>query len=108
MSPPPSHGPPDPMIFEPLVVNRDNIAQRTRCILCPRGSVLLAWLRLATCSSASFGQPQLIVRKIQSVIEATSPLERVPGAAQSNRKCERLWTPPIFPSIHEQSTPPFK
>src|SRR5215471_3189925 len=41
--------------FDPLVINRDDIAQRTRCILCHGGSLLLAWLRLATSSSARFG-----------------------------------------------------
>src|SRR5215471_19319897 len=41
--------------FDPLVINRDDIAQRTRCILCHGGSLSLSWLRLATSSSARFG-----------------------------------------------------
>jgi hypothetical protein len=41
--------------LDPLVVNRDDIAQRTRCILVHGGSLLLSWLRLATSSSARFG-----------------------------------------------------
>jgi hypothetical protein len=39
----------------PLVVNRDDIVQRTRCIVCHGGSLLLTWLRLATSSSTRFG-----------------------------------------------------
>src|SRR5262249_40863968 len=41
--------------LDPLVVNRDDIVQRTRCIVCHGGSFLLTWLRLATSSSARFG-----------------------------------------------------
>src|SRR5262249_31588056 len=41
--------------LDPLVVNRDDIVQRTWCIVCHGGSLLLAWLRLATSSSARFG-----------------------------------------------------
>src|SRR5215813_6323487 len=43
------------MALDPLVVNRDDIVQRTRCIVWHGGSLLLAWLRLATSSSARFG-----------------------------------------------------
>jgi hypothetical protein len=43
------------MTLDPLVVDRDDIAQRTRCILCHGGSLLLIWLRFATSSSARFG-----------------------------------------------------
>src|SRR5690242_13188124 len=43
------------VILDPLVVNRNDIAQRTRCILGHGGSFLLTWLRLATSSSARFG-----------------------------------------------------
>src|SRR5215831_3822584 len=52
------HGTPhDPVevALDPLVVNRDDIVQRTRCIVRHGGSLLLAWLRLATSSSARFG-----------------------------------------------------
>src|SRR6266480_6369443 len=41
--------------LDPLVVDRDDIVQRTRCIVWHGGSLLLAWLRLATSSSARFG-----------------------------------------------------
>src|SRR5262245_36611278 len=43
------------VVLDPLVVDRDDIAQRTRCILCHGGSFLLSWLCLATSSSARFG-----------------------------------------------------
>ena len=58
--------------LDPLVVNRDDIVQRTRCSLGHGGSFSLTWLRLATSSSARFGaaQPYLIVRKILYVIMA--------------------------------------
>src|SRR4029453_3295071 len=39
----------------PIVVNRNDIAQGTRCILGHGGYFLLSWLRLATSSSARFG-----------------------------------------------------
>jgi hypothetical protein len=39
----------------PLIINRDDIAKRTRSILSHGGSLLLAWLRFATSSSARFG-----------------------------------------------------
>src|SRR5262249_14662427 len=56
--------------FDPLVINRDDIAQRTRCILCHGGSLSLSWLRLATSSSSQIRgrQPYSIVRKIHYVI----------------------------------------
>src|SRR5215475_8667140 len=42
--------------LDPLVVNRDDIVQRTRCSLGHGGSSSLTWLRLATSSSsARFG-----------------------------------------------------
>lgn len=41
--------------FDPLVIDRDDIAQRTRCTLRHGGSLLLHWLRFATSSSARFG-----------------------------------------------------
>src|SRR5438046_2829276 len=41
--------------LDPLVVNLDGVLQRTRCIVWHGGSLLLAWLRLATSSSARFG-----------------------------------------------------
>src|SRR5262249_61990791 len=41
--------------LDPLVVNRDDIVQQTRCSLGHGGSFLLTWLRLATSSSARFG-----------------------------------------------------
>jgi hypothetical protein len=52
------------------IVNRDDIAQSTRCILGHGGLLLLTWLRLATSSSARFGgrQPYPIVRNIPYVI----------------------------------------
>src|SRR5262249_48670170 len=43
------------VILDPLIVNCDDIAQRTRCSLSHGGSFLLSWLRLATSSSARFG-----------------------------------------------------
>src|SRR5271169_4106168 len=56
--------------LDPLIVNRDDIAQSTRCILGHGGFLLLTWLRLATSSSARFGgrQPYPIVRNIPYVI----------------------------------------
>ena len=52
--------------LDPLIVNRDDMAQWTRCSLGHGGSFLLSWLRLATSSSARFGaaSPYLFVRKI--------------------------------------------
>jgi hypothetical protein len=46
------------------------IVQRTRCIVSHAGSILLAWLRLATSKSARFGaaSPYSIVRNILYVI----------------------------------------
>src|SRR5215467_3515149 len=41
--------------LDPLVVNRDDIVQRTRCSLGHEGSFSPTWLRLATSSSARFG-----------------------------------------------------
>jgi CBS-domain-containing membrane protein len=43
------------MALDPLIINRDDIAKRTRCSLSHGGSFLLSWLRLATTSSARFG-----------------------------------------------------
>src|SRR6516164_8186805 len=43
------------MALDPLIINRDDCPKRTRCSLCHGGSLLLAWLRLATSSSARFG-----------------------------------------------------
>src|SRR5437868_14871004 len=40
--------------FDPLAINRDDIAQWTRCILYHGCSLSLSWLRLATSSSARF------------------------------------------------------
>jgi hypothetical protein len=56
--------------FDPLIVNRDDIAQSTRCIVGHGGFLLLTWLGLATSSSASFGgrQPYSIVRNTPYVI----------------------------------------
>src|SRR5262245_29062466 len=65
--------------FDPLVINRDDIAQRTRCILCHGGSLSLSWLRLATSSSARFGAAsptQLCERFTTS--SPTGPLQRPP------------------------------
>src|SRR5215469_1581251 len=50
----PSHDPVE-VALDPLVVNRDDIVQRTRCSLGHGGSFSLTWLRLATSSSARFG-----------------------------------------------------
>src|ERR1700746_1771963 len=47
------------MAFDPLIINRDDIAQWTRCSLCHGGSFLLSWLRFATSSSARFGAAAL-------------------------------------------------
>ena len=61
------------VVPDPLIVNRDDIVQRTQCTRSWRLLLLLAWLRLATSSSARFGgrrQPYLIVRKILYVIAA--------------------------------------
>jgi hypothetical protein len=56
--------------LDPLIVNRDDITQSTRCIVGHGGFLLLTWLRLATSSSARFGgrQPYPIVRNIPYVI----------------------------------------
>jgi hypothetical protein len=56
--------------LDPLIVNSDDIAQSTRCILGHDGFLQLTWLRLATSSSARFGgrQPYSIVRNIPYVI----------------------------------------
>jgi hypothetical protein len=54
------------VILDPLVVDRDDIVQRTRCSLIHGVSLLrLLWLRLATSSSARFGAASqyLFVRK---------------------------------------------
>src|SRR5262245_7827798 len=53
------------VVLDPLVVNRNDIVQRSRCNLGHGGSFSLPWLRLATSSSARFGgrQPYLNVRK---------------------------------------------
>src|SRR5580704_2908954 len=40
-----------------IAVNRDDIAQSTRCIVGHGGFLLLTWLRLASSSSAKFGSP---------------------------------------------------
>ena len=53
-----SHDPVE-VVLDPLVVNRDDIVQRTRCNVGPGGSFSLTWLRLATSSSARFGPPAL-------------------------------------------------
>src|SRR5215471_3792630 len=74
--------------FDPLVINRDDIAQRTRCILCHGGSLLLAWLRLATSSSARFGAAsptQLCERfRTSSIVERP---RKLPIAAALTRPC---------------------
>src|SRR5262249_44190217 len=54
--------------FDPLVINRDDIAQWTRCTLYHGGSLSLFWVALVTASSARF------------------------GAASPNSKCERFTT----------------
>jgi hypothetical protein len=57
------------VVLNPLIVNRDDIAQRTRCSLSHGGSLLAVWLRLATSSSARFGAASpTYVRKILYVI----------------------------------------
>src|SRR5262249_30101159 len=50
----PSHDPVE-VALDPLVVNRDDIVQRTRCSLGHGGSFSPTWLRFATSSSATFG-----------------------------------------------------
>src|SRR5262245_2774576 len=50
----PSHHPIE-VVLDPLIVNRDDVVQRTRCNLGHGGSFSLTWLRLATSSSARFG-----------------------------------------------------
>src|SRR6266511_762621 len=57
-----------------LVVNRDDIAKRTGCSLCHGGSFLLAWLRLATTSSARFGAAALTKCAKQTVRHRKSHL----------------------------------
>jgi hypothetical protein len=51
--------PDDPVevVPDPRIVNRDDIVQRTQCIVCQswRLLLLLAWLRLTTSKSARFG-----------------------------------------------------
>ena len=71
--------------LDPLIVNRDDIAQSTRCILGHGGFLLLTWLRLATSSSARFGgrQPYPIVRNIPYVID----LSELSASQQ-----DELWT----------------
>src|SRR6516165_7374289 len=52
------HATPDHAVevaLDPLIINRDDIAQWTRCSLSHGGSFLLSWLCLATSSSARFG-----------------------------------------------------
>src|SRR5262249_54257003 len=51
---PPSYDPVE-VALDPLVVNRDDIVQRTRCSLGHGGSFSLTWSRLPTSSSARFG-----------------------------------------------------
>src|SRR5215469_5856840 len=63
----PSHDPVE-VALDPLVVNRDDIVQRTRCSLGHGGSFSLTWLRLAQFSQIRGRQPYLIVRKILYVI----------------------------------------
>src|SRR6516165_3042555 len=43
------------VIFDPFVIDLNNVAQRTRCILSHGGPFSLSWLRLVTSSSARFG-----------------------------------------------------
>src|SRR5262245_59947332 len=50
----PSHDPVE-VVLDPLVVNGNDIARRTRCSLGHGGSFSLTLLRLATSSSARFG-----------------------------------------------------
>ena len=61
-------------VFNPLVVNRDDIVQRTRCILSYDGSLLLSWLRLATSqfSQIQGRQSYLIVRKFLYVMKRSA------------------------------------
>src|SRR5437868_3516641 len=69
--------------FDPLVINRDDIAQWTRCILYHGGSLSLSWLRLATSSSARFGaaSPTQLCERFNTS-SGQSGLERVPQASQ--------------------------
>src|SRR5438034_1065787 len=46
--------------LDPLIINRDDIVQGTRCSLGHGGFLLLTWLRFATSSSARFGAASLI------------------------------------------------
>src|SRR5262245_8675978 len=76
--------------FDPLVINRDDIAQRTRCILCHGVSLSLSWLLLATSSSARFG--------------AASPTQLCERFTTSSRDAARpraYLRRPAFTGLHE-------
>jgi hypothetical protein len=74
--------------LDPLIVNRDDIAQSTRCIVGHGGFLLLTWLRLATSSPARFGgrQPYSIVRNIPYVIPY-SIVRNIPYVIRTQRQC---------------------
>jgi hypothetical protein len=65
--------------FDPLVINRDDIAQQTRCILCHGGFLSLSWLRLATSSSARFGaaSPTQLCERFTTSSFLLAPREQV-------------------------------
>src|SRR5262245_29828370 len=88
MSPPPCPVPTGPGGLDPLVVDRDDFAQRTRCILCHGGSFLLSWLRLATSSSARFGaaSPTQLCETFCTSSDrgASAMIEPLPCASQSS------------------------
>ena len=69
------------VILDPLVVDRDDIAQRTRCILSHGGSFLLYWLRFSHLQFSQIRgrQSYLIVRKKPYVIPKSQSLAEKAG-----------------------------
>src|SRR5262249_21730703 len=67
-----SHDPVE-VVLDPLVVDRDDIVQRTRCRLGHGGSFSLAWLGFATSSSARFGAASPIYFCVRFCTSTTDP-----------------------------------
>src|SRR6516162_8364290 len=92
------HATPDHAVevaLDPLIINRDDIAQWTRCSLSHGGSFLLSWLCLATSSSARFGavSPIYLCERFCTLSPAVrGRLKRQTSSKAASRRALRLPT----------------